>query len=245
MTWYNKQKLFEDVRIEDLIDYFGDATVKKGSRISILCPCHNDNHYGSAYIWNNGIYCYACARFISFSDYIEAKRGSISFPEMLEILADATGNPSLYEDNKNKSNKNKKEKNFFKKKLSSEELEMIGLSPNKGNIYTPYSITDEIPENKTYYEKNTLGDDESVYYLYKKIAPNPLTELERENNELYKELVLSKANEMLEKNENILNSLKSSSICVLLDIEKNMLIKALSDRVVKIKKIIIDFQSDI
>lgn len=65
---YDLDLIKDAVSIEDVCDLFGIETKKMGKKLSVLCPFHNDQHHGSAFIKDNRIYCFPCGQYYSVLD---------------------------------------------------------------------------------------------------------------------------------------------------------------------------------
>lgn len=94
---YDLDTIQELVSMEDLASVLGIETRMVGGKLSILCPFHSDEHFGSAFVWENGIYCFAEEKFYSifdvymqvtgscFSDAVEDIVRIFALPESVQI----------------------------------------------------------------------------------------------------------------------------------------------------------------
>ena len=61
MKEYDLEKIKECVSMEDICDILGIEKRRIGGLTSVLCPFHDDQRFGNAFIRkNNKIKCYAC-----------------------------------------------------------------------------------------------------------------------------------------------------------------------------------------
>ena len=64
MKEYDFERIKECVNMEDICDMLGIEKRRIGNLTSILCPFHDDQHFGNAFIMKNNrkIICYACGK---------------------------------------------------------------------------------------------------------------------------------------------------------------------------------------
>ena len=188
--------------IMDVIDILGIETKKNGRYMQILCPFHNDKHFGSCIVKDNRFYCFACN---TGGNAIKLASGVLDkgYTDTIIYLAKMFGiniDNLLNFDTKIETEKNR----LF---LTSEEKKLLTLNPRKKfRAYKNLSFTKDGKCEKIEH------DDLPMYLIYDSSNIN-LSTLYNEDKESYKYLVLSKANEIKENYE------KTKAMC---DIRNNM-----------------------
>jgi hypothetical protein len=186
-----KSLLKEVININDVVNALGLPTQKKGSKISFLCPHHNDKHFGSCYIMKNNYYCYACN---TGGDAIKLVQTVMNygFEEALEFIADIYGGKEHFEVEKTSEIK---EKTAIKKAIfNSENCNLVNLKNEPiYNIVAIYYDEEKMPERKPnlVYEHISLdyGDSTGYTIVKEKVIPNPLMQLYTQDRELYNYIV--------------------------------------------------------
>ena len=182
-------------------------TKPKGRRVSILCPAHDDRHFGSCYLTDNGFKCFACGESGDVIKMVSLIKG-YSFIESCEYLASAFG-LSLSEAQISDNNK------VIKKILKDDILKIINIK-KPTPIYKVVEITEE-PSDDNKYEWYPYKDTkrycstnstpvlspDGYFVKYEVIDRNPLQTLANNDYSAYRELILSKAIESKEKYERL------------------------------------------
>lgn len=177
----DKRELLEEVSIIDVLDFLGVEYRNFGCRKSILCPDrlnHNDQHYGSCYIYENSntVHCFVCNK--SF-DAIELLRlNGYSYYDALCTLADLSGSPSRFE-------KQPERKQCRIPRLTKEQRKLIGLYPERRRIKLYTSIQENKPDTRDYDIVFSEAEEENTYLPYKTLGYNPWIKLQKENPEWY------------------------------------------------------------
>lgn len=137
--YFSKEEANElkaNVSFPKILDYLGIPTKKVGKQICMLCPDpkHNDRHYGSCVVKENGAYCYACGTFTNASKLLIDFEGYKPY-EAFTVMADVMGVSALYEQ-KGKTLKEieqeRKERARAPKFLyDHEEAKFLGLVPSE------------------------------------------------------------------------------------------------------------------
>lgn len=115
---YDIETIKQYVDMEMLCDHLGLETTRKGGRISVLCPFHDDVHFGSAYIYDTKITCFVCGHSYDIFS-VTMKILNYDFYDTLEYLVNEFQIPNCVAKYK------VTEKRRFP--LTKEELKMIGL----------------------------------------------------------------------------------------------------------------------
>ena len=123
----DKRELLKEVSIYNVCDFLGIEYQNTGCRKSILCPDHlnhNDQHYGSCFIYEFRItaHCFVCN--ISFDTIDLLRLNGYGYYDALCQLANLSGSLSRFEKQPDK-------KQFWLPNLTKEVREMIGLYPTK------------------------------------------------------------------------------------------------------------------
>lgn len=163
---YNIDAILDNLDIADYIDYLGIE--RKGKKV--LCPAHDDTHFGSAQIWHKGIHCFVCGKFISANECTKIVCG-VNGQEAFGIMADFAGGRSLYTVNNEEKIKEDKVRKII---LTKDEMTLLGLATSK-------NYSDTMKETGV-----SLRDLPS------------LRQLATEDKEAYKYLIESKVKEKLE-----------------------------------------------
>lgn len=191
-----KAEIIKEVAdMESVVDYLGLETQKRGSKISFLCPAHNDTHFGSCYIMgNDGYKCYACGHHGDAIELVQLVR-NCGFEEACNLLAEAFGISFT---------KNKKENRPKKRLLSNDKLSLIGLGsdPAAERVYADlYAFAEgtnvKIKDKKKYrmrWEPAFAPEIEpDLNLLQVLVCRNPLQTLLDENEMAYRDLIYRKA----------------------------------------------------
>lgn len=187
----DKRELLEEVSIYNVCDFLGIEYQNTGCRKSILCPDHlnhNDQHYGSCFIYENTntAHCFVCNK--SFDTIDLLRLNGYGYYDALCQLANLSGSLSRFEKQPDK-------KQFWLPNLTKEERELIGLYPTK-RIKLYYAIQENKPDDRKYdiiFGKE--GEDDS-FLLYKTLKYNPWFMLQEKNPEGYLSMVLHSSSSM-------------------------------------------------
>lgn len=66
----------------DIVEHFGVPYMERKGRVYLLCPGHNDTHFGSCYIdqkEDDGYYCYACAEHVNKWNMVKKLSGYTNY----------------------------------------------------------------------------------------------------------------------------------------------------------------------
>mgnify|MGYP000789387023 CR=1 FL=1 len=154
----DKRELLEEVPIYNVCDFLGIEYQNTGCRKSILCPDHlnhNDQHYGSCFIYENTntAHCFVCNK--SFDTIDLLRLNGYGYYDALCQLANLSGSLSRFEKQPDKKqfwlpNLTKEERESlwetFEKKLKTGTPVLIGVLNKKFlsvPIGTPISIAQQ------------------------------------------------------------------------------------------------------
>ena len=183
----SKALIKEQVSILDAVEALGIPTRKKGRRISILCPCHDDRHFGSCFLYNNRFHCYACNEQGDVIDLVQKKLG-LDFQDTLNWFSDNFNGCFEYsEENLKKIKKVSRKKAFIEElMLDDEALMKIGL------INKPVKVI----KKQTDYKYNDLRAGETLntdnngnVFVLSTVIKDPFRRLFIEDFPMYKYIV--------------------------------------------------------
>lgn len=206
-----------------------------GSKIQIICPSHNDKHFGSCYLTSNGYRCYSCG---AKGDVIELVMAAnkCGFKEACQYLADLQGVTLNFKGEANAA---------YKQILDADSLELIGLAPLRGAIvYETISIISEAE----YDESDTKTDrirwipytDEQLkitsgssgYYVAEKaVIKSPLLQLWQQDIVSYNALIHDKALEAKDRFCKLLAYMQTASTTSVSETVMKMLLDDISSYV--------------
>lgn len=225
---YDLSSIIAMADAEVIAESLGLEVRNKGKTKSILCPLHNDTHFGSCQLFEDGYHCYVC----------NVTHDTISLvKDVLHCNARTAAEYILDVYGYTKSNFSSKRIIKNKPILSDKQLELIGLERNS-NVYRVVGISEEKSdfqdyegksgykvEFEPYFFSSNDGDFHSlnvkkeidaspdgVYVLKKVIIKNPLQELANSDDVAYKDLIYHKAKEAKEKYELMLSNFYKTKI---------------------------------
>lgn len=217
---YDIEKIKEEVKPINIIQYLGIRYIRSGKNIFIPCPGHEektgspDHHIGNCVIgdsFQNAYYCFGCGdrgdcfMLIAKAEGLDMKK---DFRKILEIAAESCGGSNLYEA--------KEKKDYYKKKkqeeesrpinqLSKEQLDLIGLNPQRyPMIYVQCFDSSHVSDTDAFIKDFDYSDTDAfglpaTYYLDANGMNFSLSGLAKENYDLYASLVKGKAQETMNR----------------------------------------------
>lgn len=206
--FYDKDSIKEEGSPEIVAELLGIQTRRYGNRISILCPCHDDRHYGSCFLTKDGFHCYACHANGTVFDMV-MKTMNMGFSDACQYLGDMLGLEPISNDGQPKP--------LPKKILSDEILVVLGLAPSsEGGIYCGTEIISEMDKIDDYkgrkiewepfdcksvqeYASNCWAAGYNI--VMECVDRNPLQTLLNEDEAAYRNLIYRKAVESKERYE--------------------------------------------
>ena len=206
---------------------------RMGNKISILCPAHNDKHFGNCYLTEKGFYCYACDEKGDVLNLVSLYCG-ISLFEAFKLIANYYGGIKHFVLSADQRKRNSSIEEKCRIIPKPEVLEFLGLHcKNKyarNGIYSVKKILGEFeqytPERNEYVELFP-SDEESEGYkvVLSCIQKNPLQELALSSPEIFKELIKDKAQETYEKYLSMIDAVKTCRIHNMFDYYCNQVAK--------------------
>ena len=151
---------------ETVLSYYGIEIQRK----SILCPYHNDTHYGSCRILPGGTkaYCYVCTKSFNAVDLVMDNTG-YSYPNALKYLwCNILGNSLPADEGKD---------GYAAFPLTPDELKFIGLPYYYGKaVNAPYGLCDRRDENPDK-KRDTYDEKTGTCVLAKTVRVQSLFDL--------------------------------------------------------------------
>lgn len=164
---------------------------EKSTRPQIICPAHNDTHFGSAFlnVERNTFHCYSCGAKGDVFSLVQAAL-DVSFKEAAEIVADICGGSEHFQIDECEQQKQK----YTHLMIPKNEQTLIGIQnePIFADIAfsTNYSDIEEYIDNPDYsvqYGKD--NSDNQFYIVQQKLVNNPLYELLQSDEEVYHDVI--------------------------------------------------------
>ena len=197
---YELSRILDNASSQEVCEALGVEMEQKGSKISILCPCHEDTHFGNCFLTPKGFHCFACNEKGSLYDLV-MKTMKCSFRSAVKFVANTCGGENKYR------------KDIFCSlesglaPLSRKEKALLGFLQEEGCSNRVYRVIAYVPSGTWELQKDEKildefpeGEECVWYSIIGKLAdPNPLMTLMREDEKSYTELVRNKSAEMYAK----------------------------------------------
>lgn len=182
------------LQAEQFFDRMDDYHDYRRRRISVLCPGHDDHHFGSCYITANGCRCYVCNKEYDVIDMVRLHL-QIGFGQALKTVAEYCGGLEHFQQSSNESGPTSR-------LISRTDMDLIGIMniPVYGlhEILPEYMHMSKEPGTRHMWIPGDPEQEESGYIAVEKcILKNPLQELFFHNPGEYKRLIRDKAREAL------------------------------------------------
>ena len=163
-----------------------------GTRISILCPEHNDTHFGSCFLNEHGYHCFACH---ASGDSISLVRHTLqlSFPEACRYVARVSGCEYLLDGTNNE------DKPLHRPLPEKSVLNLLGLSETYSirKVVETFDQNDPITGTRDMRRElvwePTDKNGNGMYLFTEVAARRPMQELADEYPEMLDYIVLNKA----------------------------------------------------
>lgn len=196
----DREELLDVVSPLMAVEYLGLPTKKMGSNLSILCPSHNDTHYGSCMILHGGKYCkcYACGKRFNALNILMDANGD-SYYEALCTLAELAGREDDFE-SKKRPPKTKEEYRFAD--LNNANKTLIGIAPY-AHIKNITNAQEDVPEGNNFFR-----DKDGNYVTYNG-GGNPWIDLIKEDPETAEWIIQNKCKEKLVEYDSLIEQLRN------------------------------------
>ena len=199
-TVYDIDAIRDLVSMEDVVSQFGIETKSIGRKVSVLCPFHSDEHFGSAFIEDDRkIKCYVCGRSFSIFD-VYMQMCNLSFSEALEQVVKDYHLEYLKKEDHSAGKDNGRSQIKKAPTITNDEWAIIGLYQDPSHErkeFFPFSVSYE--QQKV--EKGfCLKEDEAYILCMKgKSRKKHLLDLCQEEPETFCWMALEKCRETYEK----------------------------------------------
>ncbi len=196
---YDINKLKSDLSCIDVASECGLKIKKKGNnRYQMLCPAHNDKHFGSCYVYDKKWTCYACGAGGDVFDLITCIEGCDS-KDSYRLAAAHTYNPNAYL--LNDSSIYEEKERLLKFPIKDSDLKLLRLRKS-GYIYDITSAGYEETSNTIDCEENDCGK----IYLYGNKIKVSLYELWESDPEAFAYIIKGKCLEALDRIKLVIDS---------------------------------------
>ena len=206
---YNKADIKAVADPKVVVAALGLPIKRIGSRISILCPCHDDKHFGSCFVTDTGFKCFSCGEKGDVFRLVK-EVNKTDFNQTCDFLG------RLFNVQNGTGSEGKK---IRKEVLSDDKLRLIGLVPAikknaEGNVISTNSVSKVVNIVPDDYDLTTLERGQfwewyphinqdgrcTGYYVIKEIVcRNPLQDLLDNDENAYKSLIYNKAIESIQR----------------------------------------------
>jgi hypothetical protein len=202
-------QLKNDTDVYAVIEALGLQTEKRGLLMSILCPSHNDQHFGSCFISEKGYKCYSCGAHGDIIKLVQASK-DVSFPEAIEFIAHLNGGSDKYQISD-------KQSAWHPATISSAERKAIGLPSDPVFVKVAESHT-RIPEYNSGAYRTELMPDSAYHGAYRYsvmqlAAHNPMRALQEANPAIYRKTIQIKCDETIAKYTQLSEQIQSPEHC--------------------------------
>jgi len=205
------------------------------NKISVLCPGHDDRHYGSCFLTERGCHCFVCNRDFDVFDMVRL-HCSLDFRNAAGLIADLCGGRERFLVEENNDDPDSDDPGSIKM-ISRPDMDLIGV------FSTPvYTIREAVPsycepERKPgfrheWYPGNPDKGEDDYVVIEEMVMKNPLWELLKSDPATYAELIQNKAWEAWEKYRDIQNIFSKHS---------RIMARELTSTIRKIEEILIEY----
>lgn len=186
----DKEAIREAADILVVAEEIGIPIQMSGKNPQIICPCHDDQHFGSCYLdtERKTFRCYSCGAKGDIFALVQAAL-NISFPEAKAVIAETCGGTSQFEMSGEEIKRSYQHSGMM---LSKADQDFLGIQND--TVYTdiafyqdPDCVDDEQKHNVIIeydHEDRPVG-----CRVQKCVLSNPLYSLMRDNEEVYHELI--------------------------------------------------------
>ena len=193
---YNLKRIKEDLSCVEAAESLGIKIQKKGNNYSMLCPAHNDRHFGSCFCYENKWKCFACGAGGDVYSLIHEATG-LTNAELFEEAAKLTGNPKRYLEGEQEQIEYHNKRAEFP--LTDEELGLIDMKKT-------YIVNDvkNVGSNdeETNLKKIGYDEDNVVYGRFETLS---LYDIYNDDKETINEIIKDKALEKESKIKRLLD----------------------------------------
>lgn len=158
----------------------------RGKEKLILCPCHNDRHFGSCFLTDYGFRCYSCNHRGDIFDLVSHYK-NVSFHDAVRIVANICGGEEQFMLSDDGTSTGVTDTRF----ISKQEQRLIGI------MDAPVWVTVDFVEDKDDADENTGALEPTYdtnerllgYQVKERSLISPLYDLFLNNRTVYRELI--------------------------------------------------------
>lgn len=206
---YKTDEILAVVDPVDVVNYLGLETKRCGQKVSILCPKHDDKHFGSCKLTAKGYKCYSCGAHGDVFDLVQTVL-NVSAKKSFAIVGDICGGREHFRYSKKESSSLYEKEKSYTKLPDAKTLDFIGIAVNtpgeyrNTSVYVCKEVIGEFDEyerkagEKVYFE-TARNPDDNCKVIMQCVDRNPLQTLANEEPEVFKELIRNKALETMKK----------------------------------------------
>lgn len=156
-----------------------------GNQALILCPCHNDRHFGSCFLTKDGFRCYSCGHKGDVFDLVEQVK-HVSFSEAVRIVANICGGEELFLADEDSLQSTMIDSGYISKK----ERQLIGLSDSPVFVSVGFVQDKDDVDEGVHLESSYGKNDELLgYEVIERKLTSPLYDLFLNNRPAFRQLV--------------------------------------------------------
>lgn len=206
----DKEAIKEAADIQIVAEEIGIPISMRGRKPMILCPCHDDVHFGSCFLNldKNTFKCYSCGAHGDVFRLVQASL-NVGFEEAQYIVADTCGGSKQFELNGDE------EKRLYEMRelmIPRADQDFIGL--NNESVYQDvayYDDADDLEDSDKPNAVEDVGDDMQIigYRVRKRVTSNPLYDLMQNDKETYRGLIDDFCQRTIEKYQHVIDALNA------------------------------------
>lgn len=156
-----------------------------GNQALILCPCHNDRHFGSCFLTKDGFRCFSCGHRGDIFDLVEHVK-HVSFTEAVRTVANICGGEELFLTDEDSQQSTMVDSGY----ISREERRLIGLSDSPVFSTIGFVEDKDDVDEEVHLEKSYGKNDELLgYEIMERRLISPLYDLFLNNRPAFRQLV--------------------------------------------------------
>lgn len=205
----DKEAILDSVDIKVIAEEAGIPVKMVGRRYQILCPCHNDKHFGSCYLdlEKNTFRCYSCRAKGDAIDLVRAAL-NVGYNEALHFLAECCGGAEHFETNET-------HKRTDRRFIPKADQAFIGITSEP--VYKAKSFSDsfDVIDDKDATKARAVYNPEGFidgYIIEERVDSNPLYTLLKEDPATYRSLIDDFCMRTIGRYQNALSLFRRSEI---------------------------------
>lgn len=236
--FYDRREVLQNADPETVARSLGIPMENRGRYTYLLCPGHErnfgktDHSFGNAILTNHGYHCFACNRSGSVFDMVMEMK-NVSFHEAIDYVAKTTG-----------CDYDQPDKLPPRQPLDRRECELLGLSYKDHTFcivnekFREKNDINVVPKR----EQHRFSMEEQCDLVTSNERFDTLYDLQKNDPVFFKELLIEKAKEAIEKREKMIEHVSDIEFYpekkLYYRLDKDQLMKIYIDEIAEIKKII-------